>query len=155
GGVQPAQRVLRDERYLLPPEAAHLAVAQPDQVTVAEPDLTPDYLRGGARQEAEDGQARHALARTGLPDEAESPAGLEIEAHAIDGVDDALAAVEAHGEIPYAKHRIARCHLRTAVHAHSRTPPPRLPCRRGSIQSRRPSPSRLKPRTVSASTSPG
>ncbi len=71
--VKPAHWVLRDERYLLPSEAAHLAVAQPDQVTVAEPDLAGDNLRRGTWQEAKDGQARHAFARTGLPDEAESP----------------------------------------------------------------------------------
>src|SRR5205823_2536662 len=136
------------------PEAAHLTVVQPDQVAAAEPDLAAYDLRRGTWQEAEHGQARHALARTGLPDEAESTADLEIEAHAIDGVDEVPTAVKAHSKIPHAKHRIARCHLRTAVRAHSCTPP-RLPRRRGSIQSRRPSPSRLNPSTVNASASPG
>src|SRR5215469_893029 len=135
---------------------AHLAVAQPDQVAVTEPDLAGGNPRRGRWQEAKDSQTRNALARTRLPDEAESAAGLQIEIHAIDGMhDDVAAAVEAHAEIPHAQDRIARCQLRLAVRAHSCTPPTRLPRRRGSIQSRSPSPSRLKPRTVRASASPG
>ena len=63
------------------------------------------------------------------------------------------AAVEAHGEVPDTQHRIARCRLHVAARAHSCSPP-MLPRSRGSIQSRRPSPSRLNPSTVSASAIP-
>ena len=151
-GVQPAHRVLRDQRDLLATETAHVFIVELDQVAPAEPDLARDPRRV-PREEAEDGQAGHALARAGLPHQPERAAGLQLEAHPVHGVHDVPAAVEAHGEVPDAQHRVARRRLRVAVRAHSCSPP-MLPRSRGSIQSRRPSPSRLNPSTVSASAIP-
>src|SRR5262249_5695814 len=136
---------------LLATETAHVLIVELDEVAPAEPDLARDPGRM-PREQAEDGQAGHALARARLPHQPERTARLQLQAHPVHRVHDAAAAVEAHGEIADAEPRVA-CRLRVALRAHSCSPP-MLPRSRGSIQSRRPSPSRLKPSTVSASAIP-
>jgi hypothetical protein len=52
------------------------------------------------RQQAHECDAGLALATTGLTDDAEAAAAVEVEGHPVDGMHGAATAVEAHREVP-------------------------------------------------------
>jgi hypothetical protein len=165
GGLTPAQPVVQPRRFgQLPPDAhqrvesgerlledhgetvaAQLrqgAVGAADQLRAVEPDAAGGL--GAVRQQSEHGQRGERLARTGRADQPEPPALGELEAHAVDDRPPA----DADTEISNLK----QCHRSTSAAGSTLRA---LPRSRGSVASRRPSPSRLKPSTATATAMPG
>src|SRR5439155_1278517 len=76
-----------DHRHPAAADLLHLGLALSHQIVAVEEHLAADDARGRPRDEAHDAQARHALARAGLADEAERLALPEREGHAIHRLD--------------------------------------------------------------------
>src|SRR5207249_9837453 len=64
-------RILQDHRDRAAADPLHLVVGLLQEIVAVEEDRAADDARGRPRHEADDAQARHALARAGLADEAE------------------------------------------------------------------------------------
>ena len=73
---------------------ADLVLVHLDDVLTLEHDLAADDLAGRVRDQTEDGERAYGLAAAALADEAENFAGLNVIAHAVDGLDHALLRVE-------------------------------------------------------------
>ena len=70
--VQAGQRLLEDHRHLVAADPAHVAVGQRQDLTAVEPDLAPLADLGGRDvEQAHDRHGGHALARSGLADDAQ------------------------------------------------------------------------------------
>ena len=99
GGIQRRQRLLEDHADLIAPQVAHLGLGLGRQLLALEADGTVDDP-SGRRDQPEDRERRDALARSGLPDQAQHLTGSDVEIDAIDGLDDAV-----RGEEPRAQPR--------------------------------------------------
>jgi hypothetical protein len=134
--VQAGHGVLEDHRDVAAAEVAHVVLRQRREVELVEQDRAALDAPGGLRQQPHDRQIRHALAAAGLADEAQRLALLDVERHAVDGVDRALVGSEADDQVLNGK----QGHRQRFI--------------RGSSDSRRPSPSRLKPIALSEIAAP-
>ncbi len=117
------------------PDLPHVVLWQRREIEPVEHDRAPLDLAGGLGQQPHDREVRHALAAARFANEAEPLARLDIERHAVDGVDRSLVRSEANDEVIDREER----HQRFI---------------RGSSDSRRPSPSRLKPIALSEMAAP-
>jgi hypothetical protein len=170
--VQRRRRLLEDHRDPVAAQLAHVVAGKLQEVLAVEEDLARLHPAGLGHQ-AHDREAGHALAAAGLPDEAHDLAAVDVEIDAVDGPDDAVPRMERGLEATHLEqrpvatlppglagdgrqdlldHRLVEGRPEGVV-AGSRGAGHRL--RRGSSASRRPSPSRLKPRTVSVIAIPG
>ena len=86
--VQRHHRILEDHRDAPAAEVAHLARRQPDEILALEQDAAADDPAGRI-DEAEDREAGDRLARAGLADEPQHLAAADLEADAVDRLDDA------------------------------------------------------------------
>ena len=178
--VQRRLRLLEDHADPVAAELAHLVGLELEQVPAVEQDLARLDLPGLA-DEAHDRERGHALAAARLADEAHDLAAVDVEVDPVDGPDDAVAGVERRPQAldleerplaallarPARRRRDellddrSRSRLGPRVVAARRSRRSRLGGRRrhrfsrGSRASRRPSPSRLKPSTVSVIAMPG
>ena len=138
-GVEAGHRVLEDHGDLATAQVAHLGLAVGQQVLTVEADRAALDAPGRLGQQAHEGQAGHALAAAGLADDAQGLALVELEGHAVDGVDGALVRAKADHEVLDAEQRHRVGYRRS----------------RGSRDSRSPSPIRLKPTAVMTMAMPG
>jgi hypothetical protein len=92
-GVQRRQRVLEDHRDVVAADVAQLGFGGVDQVAPLEQDLAADPRVRVAR-EPHHRQARHALARARLADDAERLAAVHAIGDAVDRLDHAVGGVE-------------------------------------------------------------
>ena len=149
--VERGHRVLEDHGDLAAAQVPHLIVGQLDEVDAAEEDLAAGDPAGRLRQETQQGQRGHALAAARLADDTERLVRRHIEAHAVDGMDEAGRGGEldpqvTDGEEGVAGRRGRRDEIRDDLgHRLSR----------GSSASRRPSPRRLNPSTARMMAMPG
>ena len=97
--VEAGHRVLEDHGDLATAQVAHLGLAVGQQVLPVEADAAALDAPGRLGQQAHEGQAGDALAAAGFADDAERLAFVELEGHAVDGVDGALVRSEANDEI--------------------------------------------------------
>ena len=84
--IERAHRLLEDHRDAGAADVAQLTVAESGEVAALEQDAAANV--GGGRQQAKDRGRRDGFARTGLADERQRLAGLEVERDAAHGVDD-------------------------------------------------------------------
>src|SRR5439155_16742241 len=91
-------RILEDHRDVVPTDLAQAPVVHRQQVLAVEQRLAARD-RGPARVQAHDRQAGDALAAAGLADDAERLALLDLEADAVDRLDDAVVGAEIRAEI--------------------------------------------------------
>ena len=89
GRVQRGQRVLEDHRDLVAPDVPQFFTLQADEFPAVQLDRTPDDGPAG-RQQSHDRQARHGLAATGFPDDAERLPGVDSHVNVADGLHDGL-----------------------------------------------------------------
>src|SRR5690606_16251576 len=96
--VERGHRVLEDHSDRVAAHRAHLALAEVEQVLRAiaavKQDLALDDLARRAGDQAHDRRGRHALAATGLADDAQRLPLVDVHRDAVDGVDDAGASEE-------------------------------------------------------------
>src|SRR5439155_4150244 len=152
-GVQRRRRLLEDHRDPLAPDVRHLRAGQAEQVDPVENDA-PALDPAGRGHEAHDRERRHALAAARLAHEADDLAPLDVEVDAIDRLDQPVAGMEVRRQaLDVEEPAAAGPTVRAEVLDDGRVRAHRLS--RGSSASRRPSPSRLKPSTVSDSAIPG
>ena len=159
--VQAGHRLLEDHRDVVAADVAHLVLREREQVTPVEPDLPLDDLARRRLDEAHDRVRGDALAAAGLADQAQRCAALDPEVHPVDGPDDAVHHVEVRAQAAHLQEHVrilwwtddrAGC-LAPLVAA--------IRCEagqyllRGSRASRRPSPMKLIPSTVSTIARPG
>src|SRR5262249_17897225 len=97
-GVQRGERVLQDHRDVLPTMLTHAALRERKQVLAREQDLTGEDATG-ALNEPQDRGGRNALAGPAFSDKAQHLAGLNREAHAIDGAHGAVLREEVRAQI--------------------------------------------------------
>ena len=139
--VQRAHRLLEDHRHLAAAQRAPLRLGQGEQVALAPPGL-PAPHRHRRRQQAHQRQRQHALARARLADHAQHLARREVEVHPVQ--DQRPGPADAGVEAADAQQRRGGCRAHRAF--------TRM---RGSSTSRRPSPSRFRPSTLTSTVSPG
>ena len=99
--VQRRHRVLQDHRDLAAAVLAHFGFAELQQVDAFELDLAADDLAARLRHQAQQRQAGHRLARTGLAHDAQRFARCNCEAYAVDRLHDAAPSVEVGAQILY------------------------------------------------------
>ena len=97
--MQARERVLEDHRDVPAPDLPELGRVQLEQVAALEEDLA-GHVGVGAVEEAHDREARDALARSRLADDAERLAAADAEREVRDGLDDPVPRAEADGEVP-------------------------------------------------------
>ena len=97
--VQGPFRVLEDHRRVPAAVVPQVLFAAADELDAVEPDRAGHL--GGPRQQAQHGVGADGLARTGLADDRQRPAGLDGEADSLHGVDDAAARTELHAQVGY------------------------------------------------------
>ena len=96
--VEGGHGVLEHHGHLGAPQVAPAGAVEGRDVAAAEADgALPDHVPLG--QQAHDRPAEHRLARTGLADDAEGPAPVEGERHAVDGPDEPGGGAEARAEV--------------------------------------------------------
>jgi hypothetical protein len=108
--IERRHRVLEDHCDPAAAHAAKVLLGQADELDPLEPDRTRDDAAGRV-DEAEQREARHALARSGFADEPKHLAATEREGDAVDRFDDAGLGEEMRGEIPHLEecgHRFSR-----------------------------------------------
>ena len=139
--VKRRQRVLEDHCHLAPAQLAHAVFLDGEQVVTVEVDRTGD-LSVRPTVEAHDRRRRHRLAGTRLTDDAERLTLVQVEAHAVDRLDDAVIGRPVHLEVAHRQQRCAtlvdlllaglgaRVRERLAAHAMARAVPGDL-CGRG------------------------
>ena len=120
--VQRGHRILEDHRDLAPAHVLELALRELRQVAPLEPHLPADDAGGRLRDEPDDGEGRHRLAAARLADDADGLALLEVEAHAVDRVHDALAGEEVRLEIADGEERVRHQVSRVLGSSASRRP---------------------------------
>jgi hypothetical protein len=138
--IERGGRVLEDHRHALAAQVGHLVGGELQEVAALEPQLAGlDPPR--RRDEAHDGERRHALAAAGLTDDAEHLALVDPDVHAVDRLGDAVAGMEPGAQVAHLQDRLAaRFHGSFSLNR---------------SQSFMPSPSRLKPSTVIMMARPG
>ena len=102
--VERALRVLEDHRDIAPAYLADLVIGELQQVLVLEEDLAPHHPTR-LRHEAQQREGCHRLAASGLPDDAEALALMQVEAHTVDGRDDAPVGHELSAQIAHLQNR--------------------------------------------------
>ena len=119
--IQRAVRILEDHLHLATDRTQRVLVER-RQVASLEEDLT-----AGRPLELQDASAGRRLAAPGLADEPEGLAAADLEAHAVDGTDEAASApeqsaadLEVFHQIRDLQERDAVAHVRAAVRARSR-----------------------------------
>ena len=168
--VQRRGRLLEDHRDPVAPDLPHLLVRQAHEIRSVEHDLA-GIDRARRRDEAQDRQAGHALAATGFAHETHDLAAPDREIDPVDGLDHALAGLERGSQAPDLEDRpaIPRPGRSACRRRHDLLDGGLVEGRsedldrgrvghrlsRGSRASRRPSPSRLKAKTVSVRAMPG
>ncbi len=131
---------LEDHGHAPAAQATKLLFAQLQQVTALQGHPAAGTRR--RRQQAHDGQRRHGLAAAGLADQAQALAGLQAQRDLAQDLCPTLGRRDLDAEL---------LDLEQSHHGS----PQRTRRRRGSRTSRRPSPSRFRPSTVSAMAQPG
>ena len=96
--IERHHRVLEDHRDAVAAQRLKLLVARGGQLLVLEADRAAD---DAARRidEPEDREAGDGFARTGFADEAEDLAGIDVQRHAVDRLDDTRLGEEVRREI--------------------------------------------------------
>ena len=140
GGVEGGQGVLEDHADVAAAEAVQGGLAQTGEVRAVEQDSAAADAGAGGK-EGHDGQRREALAGAAFADEADDLAWGDAEVYAADHVRPGASCAE--GDVEAVDLEEGRHVARAAV------------AWRGSIRSRRPSPSRLKPTTEREMAAPG
>ena len=97
--VERGPRVLQDHRDVAAADVAHLGFGFGQQVLAPEANRAAGDAAAGAGQHALQGQRGHRLAATAFADDAEGFAGGDVDAHAIDGLDEAAAGGEFDPEV--------------------------------------------------------
>ena len=87
-GVQRRHRILEDHRHLAAAEVAKLLLRHRQEVLPLVQRLAGGDAAGRHRRQPEHGEHRHALARSGLADDAEHLAGIQVVADPGDRADD-------------------------------------------------------------------
>ena len=77
--------------------------------------ISPETSRRRALVQAEDGLARHRLARARLADDAEDLATIEVERQAVDRLDQTVPGGEVHAQIAHGQERRRRLGLEVHV----------------------------------------
>src|SRR6185436_15055156 len=98
GGIEGVQRILEHHGDRLAAELAHLSLALAEQVLAAEQDA-PALDPSGIGHQAQDRQARHALARPRLAGDADDLAAPHGEGHAVDRAHHLVLQVEVRVEV--------------------------------------------------------
>ncbi len=142
GRVESGHRLLEDHRHGLAAQILERALGGGDDVPTEQHDGPGGDAAGLARQQAEHGHRGHRFAAAGLPDEADDLARTDLEPDAGQRLHRAAIGRELQREIADGDDggRLWR---------HQR------PLSRGSLMSRRPSPSRLNPTAVTRIARPG
>src|SRR5205823_1833328 len=83
-GIERAHRILEDHRDALASDFADFLVTQREKVFAIEENFSRDDLSGWRRNQPQDRKIRYRLAGTGLTDNTQCLASIEIEAHAVD-----------------------------------------------------------------------
>ncbi len=134
--IERRHRLLEDHRDLVAAHKPHRLVVETQQVAAAERHGTADDAAGWLRDQAHDGERRHALAAAGFADDGERLAAAQRERHVVHRLDDALAGEEEGPQPLDREDDVGVCR---------RGHPSRC---RGSRMSRTASPSRLVPNTT-------
>src|SRR5690606_27075437 len=100
GGVEGGHRVLEDHRRPHAPDLAHLLRAAADQLLALEAHAA---CHGGVAggDEPQGGAGQHGLARTGLADDPDGLAAVDVEGHAVDGHHRAAGRVEGRAQVAH------------------------------------------------------
>ena len=99
-GVERGHGLLEDHRDLPAADLLHLGLRGGEEVLAVEGDRAAGHM-AGLLEQSHDGERRHGLARAGLAHHGEDLAALEVEGHAVDGADHALARGELGDQVVY------------------------------------------------------
>ena len=102
--VERALRVLEDHRDVAPAHLTDLVIGELEQVLVLEEHLAPHHPTR-LRHEAQQREGCHRLAASGLSDDAQAFALMQVEAHTIDGGHDAPVGHELSAQIAHLEDR--------------------------------------------------
>ena len=134
--VERGHRLLEDHRDAVAANLAHLGLVEPDEIAPLEAQRAGDM--GAFRQQAHQRERGHGLARTGFSHDAERLARAQRERHVAHHSARSLRRGQVDGEIGDLEQHLSA-----------------EPAASGSSASRKPSPIRLRPSTLSATASPG
>ncbi len=99
-GVERGHRVLEDHRDALAANLPHLLGRDSSEMSCPSKSTSPEtMLPGRARDEADDREVRHGLARPRLADDAERLAAPQVEADAVDGLHGAVLRLEVRPQV--------------------------------------------------------
>lgn len=98
-GIQAGHGILKDHGDAVAADFAELLLGKLEEVDVVEEGLATFDSARRLRDEAEEGVTGNGLAGTGFADDADGLAFLDAERDVLGGVDDAIAGVEAGGEV--------------------------------------------------------
>ena len=149
-GIEARERLLENDRYLVPPHPPHLLLGKREEIAPLEEDRAPVDPAGRGRDEAHDRKRRHALPAARFADEPHRLRGRDLEAHAVDDARGALRGLEDRPEILHVEQR-----FHTSLERAAPLPAHRHAICLGSNASFRASPRRLNPITVTAIAIPG
>ena len=159
--VQRGHGVLEDHGDVVAADLLHLSFGHLEQRLAAVADVAALDASRGHVDETHDGERGHGLAASGLADHAEGLSTVEGVAHAVDGLDHAVLRVEVHLEVVHLK-QVGALGNRLVLEVLARVDLGLLLSKHGyasfiltSRASRRPSPSRVKARTVVRMARPG
>src|SRR5436190_22432128 len=97
--IEARDRVLQDDCDAGAADPPHLALGLREQILAIETDRAADDLGVGLRHQPQDRQRSHRFAAARLADNAETLAGIELEADAVDGPVDATATCQMSPEV--------------------------------------------------------
>ena len=97
-GIERRHRLLEDDRYFLPADAAHIVFSCLDDIHAIEHDLAR-WMRRGVWQKFQYRKRRHGLARTGFANQRHRLALGDLERHTLDDAGRLFAFSEFDGEI--------------------------------------------------------
>ncbi len=92
--IERGHRLLKDHGDPVPPDSPHVGHGKLEEVCSTKVNPPMDDPSRWFRYEAHDRESRHTLATAGLADQPQSFSPIQIEAHIIDGLRDALEGVE-------------------------------------------------------------
>src|SRR5215203_4202063 len=107
GRVERGHRVLKDHRYLRPPDVEHALLGKLEEVLALEDDLAAPYYGVRLGVQAHDAPRRDRLPRPRLADDCERLAPPEVEGRAAHGLDLAGVGAEGDAEVVDAKDGLA------------------------------------------------
>src|SRR5918912_14366 len=86
--VERRHRILEDDRHFVAADATQVPLRELQKIPPFERRLAADDLAGRNRDQPEDRHRADALARTGLTDDSERLARIDVVRDSVDGLDD-------------------------------------------------------------------